>query len=71
METLKKWAPPHQVTFKCPPPGPVIGDLGRSNDVDRRLGPKPRRHHPDPKMENGHGHAQKADMHGLMDSTTP
>ena len=21
METLKKWAPPRQVTFKCPPPG--------------------------------------------------
>ena len=21
METLEKWAPPHQVTFKCPPPG--------------------------------------------------
>ena len=21
VETLKKWAPPRQVTFKCPPPG--------------------------------------------------
>ena len=48
---------------------PGIGDLGRSNDVDRRSGPKPGKYHLDPKMENGHGHAPKADIHGLMHST--
>ena len=24
VETLKKWAPPRQVTFMCPPPGSAI-----------------------------------------------
>ena len=30
VEILKKWAPPHQVAFKCPPPGPKF--LGNVTD---------------------------------------
>ena len=30
VETLKEWAPPHQVTFKCPTP-PPLGEAGENH----------------------------------------